>query len=213
MSLPAPYLPALPVPEMTFTPPRPVRDPAPMLERTLAQWGGRRPLWIFGYASLIWRPDFDVAERRMARVLGWHRALRMWSRVNRGTPDFPGLVFALLSGGSCQGAVLRVAPHEGEAVLRLLWQREMPSGVYDPRWLHCRTDKGPVHALAFTLSRRSPNFTGELAPERYAEIFRQARGRYGTTLEYACQTLDCLDRHGIPDTALRRLLAPHLPKP
>jgi cation transport protein ChaC len=32
----------------------------------------------------------------------------MWSRINRGTPAVPGLVFALLSGGSCQGVVYRV---------------------------------------------------------------------------------------------------------
>ena len=44
----------------------PVRDPAPMLEATLAEWGGTTDLWIFGYVSLIWRPDFDYAERRPA---------------------------------------------------------------------------------------------------------------------------------------------------
>jgi hypothetical protein len=38
----------------------------------------------------------------------------------------------------------------------------MPNGVYDPRWLPCPTPHGPVPALAFTLSRRSPSYTGEL---------------------------------------------------
>ena len=83
--------------------PVPVRDPAPMLARVRQEWGGQSDLWVFAYASLIWRPDFAVAEQRLARVHGWHRALQMWSRVNRGTPAYPGLVFALLSGGSCQG--------------------------------------------------------------------------------------------------------------
>jgi cation transport protein ChaC len=32
----------------------------------------------------------------------------------------------------------------------------MPSGVYDPKWLACRTPHGGVRGLAFTLSRRSP---------------------------------------------------------
>ena len=45
-------------------------------------------------------------------------------------------------------------------------------------------------ALAFTLSRRSPSFTGELAPEQYRHIFRHASGRYGTTLDHARRTLD-----------------------
>lgn len=183
-----------------------VRDPAPMLERTLAEWGGHRDFWIFGYASLIWRPDFHVQEQRPAHVHGWHRALKMWSRVNRGSPATPGLVFALLSGGSCHGMALRVSAHHGQEVLTKLWDREMMTGVYDPKWLRCNTEQGPVISLAFTLSRRSPNFTGELSAEQYQSIFAQASGRYGTTRDYARQTYDCLRERGIHDRALARLL-------
>ena len=39
------------------------------------------------------RPEFDAVEHRHALVHGWHRALRMRSRVNRGTPDQPGLAW------------------------------------------------------------------------------------------------------------------------
>lgn len=185
---------------------KPVRDPRPMLERTIAEWGGQQDLWLFGYGSLIWRPDFDFSERRPARVHGWHRALKMWSRVNRGSLQNPGLVFGLLSGGSCRGMVFRVPAAVGLETLGQLWLREMPTGVYDPRWLDCITPGGPVRALAFTLSRRSPNFTGELSEERYRQIFRSATGRYGSSLDYARQTLQELQRHAIHDRALARLL-------
>src|SRR5256885_16219431 len=77
----------------------------------------------------------------------------------------PGLVFGMLSGGSCQGMVFRIPRHHGHDVMKKLWQREMANAVYDPRWLPCRTGQGTVQALAFTLSRQSPNHTGELAPE------------------------------------------------
>ena len=178
-----------------------------MLARTLVEWGGRSDFWVFGYASLIWRPDFHVHEQLPAQLHGWHRALKMWSRINRGTPELPGLVFALLSGGSCRGMVLRVARHHGEEVMHKLWEREMMTGVYDPRWLPCQTARGPIRALSFTLSRRSPNYTGELSPAQYREIFERARGRYGTTWDYARQTFDTLSGHGIHDRALARLLA------
>ena len=184
----------------------PPRDPAQMLEHTRQQWGGTSDLWVFGYGSLIWRPEFSFAEQRTARVHGWHRALKMWSRINRGTPERPGLVFALLPGGSCQGMVYRVPHREADAALAALWAREMPTGVYDPRWLPCPTPHGPVPALAFTLSRRSPNYTGDLHPQQVREIFRDARGRYGTTLDYARQTFDALRQHGIHDRRLARLL-------
>ncbi|MET0310655.1 MAG: gamma-glutamylcyclotransferase [Burkholderiaceae bacterium] len=186
--------------------PTPVRDPGPMLEQVLREWGGREDLWLFGYASLIWRPDFDYTERWPAKVHGWHRALKMWSRVNRGTPECPGLVFGMLAGGSCQGMVFRIPKKDAEAVLRVLWAREMPTGVYDPRWLPCTTPHGTVNALAFTLSRRSPNHTGVLSEAQYRQIFSQASGRYGTTLEYARLTYEELKRHDIRDKALEKLL-------
>jgi len=187
--------------------PAPLRDPAPMLERALNEWGGHQDLWVFGYGSLIWRPDFDYAERRAAKVHGWHRALKMWSRINRGTPECPGLVFGMLSGGSCRGMVFRVDKAHARQVMINLWQREMITAVYDPRWLTCQTPHGPVQALAFTLSRKSPNHTGELPDHEYCRIFEQARGRYGTTIDYAQATYDELRKHGIHDQALARLIA------
>ncbi|WP_312563921.1 gamma-glutamylcyclotransferase [Diaphorobacter sp.] len=185
----------------------PLRDPAPMLDRALHEWGGRDDLWIFGYGSLIWRPDFAYAERRAATVHGWHRALKMWSRVNRGTPECPGLVFGMLSGGSCRGMVFRVDHSHARQVMVNLWQREMVLGVYDPRWLNCRTPQGAVRALAFTLSRKSPSHTGVLADEEYRRIFAQASGIFGTTRDYAEATHAELQRMGIHDRALSRLIA------
>jgi cation transport protein ChaC len=182
------------------------RDPAPLLEKTLREWGGHSDLWVFGYASLIWRPEFDFAERRPARVHGWHRALKMWSRINRGTPECPGLVFGMLSGGSCQGMVFRIPKTEGRETLTRLWKREMVTAVYDPKFLVCHTTHGPVTALAFTLSRKSPNHAGELSEEEYQRIFSTATGIYGTTLDYVQATVDELHRHNIRDRRLERLL-------
>jgi glutathione-specific gamma-glutamylcyclotransferase len=185
---------------------KPLRDPASMLERVLQEWGGHEDLWIFGYGSLIWRPDFEFAERRPAKVYGWHRALKMWSRINRGTPECPGLVFGMLSGGCCQGMVFRVPHHSGRDVLTQLWSREMALAVYDPRWLVCQTSHGPIRALAFTLSRKSPSHTGVLTEDEYRSIFAQAAGIYGTTRDYAHRTLEELQLHNIRDRGLERLL-------
>jgi len=185
----------------------PLRDPQALLNRARHEWGGRDDLWVFGYASLLWRPEFESDEHHPATVRGWHRALRMASRINRGTPERPGLVFALLPGGSCRGAVYRVGRERAGAVLEGLWQREMPTGVYDPRWLPCNTPKGPVRALAFTLSRKSPQHTGRLSDAQMLDILRHARGRYGSTLEYLVCTARCLAERGVRDREIERLLA------
>ena len=182
-----------------------LRDPRRLLEQTLRGWGADGDLWVFGYASLIWRPEFDADEQRRAAVHGWHRALRMRSRINRGTPERPGLVFALVSGGSCRGVVYRIERSRAERELERLWAREMPTGVYDPRWLACRTAQGTVRALAFTLDRASPAHTGDLNDAELVEILRHARGRYGSTLEYLMETAACLRSHGIRDREIERL--------
>jgi cation transport protein ChaC len=178
------------------------------LKQIRHEWGGQDDLWVFAYASLIWRPDMEVAEQRLARVHGWHRALAMWSRINRGTPERPGLVFALLGGGSCQGLVLRVPRAHAEEALEMLWSREMPMKVYTPRWLTCHTPQGPVKALAFTLPKSSPSHTGKLSPAQYRDIFSHTQGgRFGNTLDYARQTQSALQALGIQDQALNALLS------
>lgn len=183
------------------------RDATQLLKRTLAEWqvlSDTSDLHLFAYGSLIWRPDFEYVDAHLARVQGFHRALRMRSRTNRGCVEQPGLVLALLSGGSCRGLVYRVPAAQGEAVLRGMWDREMPNGVYEPKWLRCETAAGPVRALAFTLSRRSPSWTGEISDAELVHIFRHARGRYGTTLDYLLRTVQGLREHGIHDAELER---------
>lgn len=179
----------------------------PLGAKVFREWQSREDdLWVFGYGSLIWRPDLPYSEYRRATVHGWHRALQMWSHVNRGTADCPGLVFALLSGGSCQGLAFRVPQSRVAEIFPRLWQREMPLPVYDPRWLHCHTAQGPVKALGFTLSRSHPSWTGTLSDTDYCRIFDMAHGLYGSTRDYAETTLEELQKLGIRDRALERIV-------
>jgi cation transport protein ChaC len=183
-----------------------------LLAQTLQAWRteyakSKGDLWIFGYGSLIWNPEFEFTDRRLATVAGWHRALKMWSRVNRGSPECPGLVFALLRGGSCKGMGYRVAATQATHTIESLWPREMPTGVYDPRFVPCRLNNGEsVNALAFTLSHDSPWYTGDLEDAALRHIFSVACGRYGSTRAYAVNTLQALRDNGIEDARLAGLL-------
>ena len=162
--------------------------------------------WLYAYGSLLWRPQFEPVEIRSARLWGHHRALRMRSRVNRGSPECPGLVFALLPGGSCVGQVHRARGEEALSQLDALWEREMPNGVYTPRWLRCHTQGGPVEALAFTLDPAHPSHTGRLDDAAHLAIFRSAEGRYGRTVEYLDRTAQCLQALSIRDAEVSRLV-------
>ena len=110
-----------------------------MLDAAMREWGGQTDLWVFGYASLIWRPEFVATEQRAASVHGWHRALQMSSRINRGTPENPGLVFALVPGGSCRGMVYRI--DAGLGVAPQAWAtRAMANNILrnDSAWFSSR---------------------------------------------------------------------------
>src|SRR6201989_3424360 len=87
-------------------------------------------LWVFGYGSLMWRPDFEFVERVPARLIGEHRALCVYSFVHRGTPEKPGLVLGLDRGGACRGVAFRVAERNRADTIAYLRAREQVTSVY-----------------------------------------------------------------------------------
>ncbi|GLU33020.1 gamma-glutamylcyclotransferase [Trinickia caryophylli] len=180
---------------------------AASLARTLEHWDGMGDLWLFGYGSLIWNPGLPAAETMRARVRGYHRGLYLWSRVNRGTPEQPGLVLALDRGGSCTGMAFRLAGETAMPHLEALWRREMPMGSYRPAWLPCALADGRrVKALAFVMRRDVPTYTGKLSDAVVRTVLGCACGRYGTTRDYVSRTVAALRESGMPDRALESLL-------
>ncbi|MER1967773.1 gamma-glutamylcyclotransferase [Castellaniella sp. GW247-6E4] len=175
------------------------------MDHTLSHWDGHSDLWVFGYGSLIWRPEFDHVESRLGRIHGYHRALCLWSRVNRGTPEAPGLVFGLDMGGSCQGRAYRIAAGQVPPIMDALWWREMPTGAYIPRWLSCQTPQGPLQALVFTMNRADDGYVPGLSVDQIVPIVRQGHGRYGPCTEYVLQTARALEAAGIHDRKLRAI--------
>ena len=111
-----------------------------------------------------------------------------------------------MPGGACRGVVFRLRRETADAELEQLWAREMPTGVYDPRWLPAATPQGTVHALAFTLGRRSEAYMGRIPDEQMLHILRHASGRYGTTLQYLAATAQALRERGVHDREVQRLM-------
>jgi cation transport protein ChaC len=175
------------------------------MEDALRHWQDNEDVWIYGYGSLIWRPEFEYQERRLAQLRGYHRALCMWSRVNRGTPESPGLVFALDRGGSCRGVVYRLHGAMVPQFFPGLWKREMATGAYTPRWITCATDDGPVRALVFVMNRANPAYIPALPDAEITAIVRRASGIYGPCIDYVMQTAQALQAAGIRDARLTRL--------
>jgi glutathione-specific gamma-glutamylcyclotransferase len=197
MAAPLPDIPGRASPEAIAT----------SLARVLERWDRRSPLWVFGYGSLIWKPELAFDRRLAARIHGYHRRLCLWSRVNRGTPECPGLVAGLDRGGSCAGVAYRIPGSEVPAQFEQLWEREMFMASYAPRWLLCRlVDGTPVPALAFVVRHDAPNYAGRLSEAEVLDVFRRGScGRFGTSLEYLVNTVRSLHEHGLRDPHLERL--------
>jgi glutathione-specific gamma-glutamylcyclotransferase len=180
---------------------------AASLDCALAGRDRREDIWLFGYGSLIWNPGLPTVEAVRSKVHGYHRGLYLWSQVNRGTPEQPGLVFALDRGGSCTGMAFRLAAEGAMEHMQVLWRREMAMASYRPAWLPCTLADGRrVEALAFVMRRDAITYTGKLADPVLKTVFDCASGRYGTTLDYVSRTVHALRESGMPDRALEALL-------
>lgn len=170
----------------------------------------REELWVFGYGSLMWQPGFQPAERRRARLTGFHRDFCIYSAYYRGTPRRPGLVLGLDHGGVCDGVLLRVPRSQASEVLAYLRRRELMYGVY--REVHlpvvCEDRPGEATmALTYVAERAHPSYAGGLTLNAQARIIRGAAGAGGPNLDYLANTVRELGRLGLHERRLGRLLA------
>jgi cation transport protein ChaC len=178
---------------------------AASLAATLATHPQGKPVWVFGYGSLIWNPLMEFAERRRARVRGYHRGFYIWSKINRGTPEVPGLVLALDSGGSCHGMAYRMHDDKLDTELAILWRREMVAGTYMPKWITIDIDGSATRAIAFVVNRAKPGYAGRLDDGQIVSIALRAHGAYGSCADYLINTATSLEVAGIADPRLSRL--------
>ena len=115
---------------------------------------GQTELWIFGYGSLMWRPDFAHEEAVHARVDGWRRGFFIYSTHHRGSHARPGLVLALDRGGSCEGMAFRVPGSQAARTLAAY-------GSHDPNAPHVTT-LGEEKEINTFLRLRSPTVIARL---------------------------------------------------
>jgi cation transport protein ChaC len=162
-------------------------------------------MWVFGYGSLIWNPDFPVAERQIARVTDWQRSFCMWSIHHRGSVAAPGLVLALdhVEAAICDGVAFRVTPGNEADTLETLRARELISSAYLETHLPLVLQDGrKVNALAYVIDPEHEQYCGGLALEKQAQIIAGAVGGRGPNRDYLFATAEHLAKLGIADADL-----------
>jgi cation transport protein ChaC len=163
--------------------------------------------WVFGYGSLMWRPGFPFEHSAPALLEGWHRAFCLWSLHWRGTPERPGLVLGLDTGGSCRGVAFRVAPERRDTVVEYLEERELIGYAYQARTLPVSVEGvGSVDAYTFVADRDHRHYAGDLGLGPAAEVIMDAQGVAGLNRDYLINTVRELERIGFADADLHALL-------
>lgn len=166
------------------------------------------PVWVFAYGSLMWRPCFRPAALRAGWVRGYQRRFSMWTVSARGSLQAPGLGLALEAApGRCEGLLLQVDDATREPDLARLWEREMLTGAFRPRWLEAGSAQGTVRALAFVIDPGHPQYAGALEPGDRVRLIATAAGELGSCHEYLASTVAALRAHGFRDEGLSELLA------
>lgn len=143
-------------------------------------------VWLFGYGSLIWRPDVAFDARVPAILQGYER--RFWQRSgdHRGTAEFMGRVVTLVprEGARVVGVAYRLS--DPVATLARVDVREQQG--YERRTLSVDAigaAGGALSAVVYVADQANPYFAGDEAMEATAAVIARARGPSGENLEYA----------------------------
>ena len=164
-------------------------------------------IWVFGFGSLIWNPAFHFVEQRTARIHGFHRQFCLWARSGRGSPERPGLMLSLESGGSCTGVAYRLDEHAAATELDVLWRREMSTMAYRPVWTTAHTPAGPAPAITFAANRGHERYVTGLEDAAVARLLATGAGPMGRCCDYLFDTVEHLRALGIRDRRLEALAA------
>ena len=171
------------------------------------------PLWIFGYGSLVWRPEagWEAYESAEGVVEGWGRFFAQRSMDHRGTPDAPGLVCTLLPDEALldlgaktadqppsrtRGTLYKVPKGDAKKVLDDLDFRE--KGGYSRALATCTVGDTTVEALIYSATTENPNFApqfasdSEAALDGAAAVIATAVGPSGRNDEYVLKLCDAI---------------------
>lgn len=180
-------------------------------------------LWVFGYASLLWKTGFEYDERIVGFIKGYRRVFHLACYDHRGTPELPARVPTLESDEDavCWGVAYRIT--SAEACRKVLAYLDVRECEYDLRSSFAFfTEESPskpvvpeVVVFMSTPDRVNNKYYLGAAPrEEMALQIAMASGVSGRNCDYLFHLVDALSGIGHEDkevielaNAVRKILS------
>lgn len=161
-----------------------------------------KDVWIFGYGSLVWRPDFSFAASRVGTIEGWSRRFWQGSTDHRGVPGAPGRVVTLIEqpGVRCFGRAFLIGADSRAGVMEHLDYRE--KGGYSLHEVEIGfpdSDAAPARGLIYIATPGNPNWLGDAPMETIVRQVLASTGPSGANTEYVVELARALRAIGADD--------------
>ena len=150
-------------------------------------------VWVFGYGSIIWKPDFPFSRSLSCYAKGYKRVWWQGSTDHRGVPGAPGRTVTLEErpGSIVWGRAFEIEADDWEGGVREdLAVREKQYDTLRKLDLHARGSSGSEEivavrgALTWIATPRSENYLGPLPMEELASQIATSRGPSGPNSEF-----------------------------
>lgn len=191
-------------------------------------------VWIFGYGSLIWKPDVEYTESYFGQVRNSVRRFWQASPDHRGTPEALGRVVTMMVRKSSDavpssqlslgtpvpsspnnipdheweqgvhGAVFKLSPNSAEVMLDRLCHRERAG--YSAIQVDVICEDGVVRtAWSFSADESNEYWAGDEEERDTSAIIATSVGPSGRNIEYFLRLLLCMRKSKVIDSHLERL--------
>ncbi|XP_029972987.1 glutathione-specific gamma-glutamylcyclotransferase 1 [Salarias fasciatus] len=152
-------------------------------------------LWIFGYGSLVWKPDFAYRRSKVGHIKGYKRRFWHGDDFYRGDKEKPGRVVTLVEDeDACTwGVAYEVTGSQVEESLRYLNVREVEGGGYVTamvEFIPREKGQGALSALVYIAASDNPIYLGPAPDREIAAQIAICRGSTGHNAEYLVRLAD-----------------------
>ncbi|KAK5880041.1 hypothetical protein CesoFtcFv8_023109 [Champsocephalus esox] len=146
-------------------------------------------LWIFGYGSLVWKPDFKYRRSQVGYIQGYKRRFWHGDNFHRGNDELPGRVVTLIEDDdeSTWGVAFEVTGSQVEESLKYLNVREGVRGGYVTKMVEFFPEgenQPSVQALVYIATADNTLYLGPASSEMIGVQIAVCRGKSGHNLEY-----------------------------